>query len=189
MERLRRGRSRIEFERFVADRSDDLLRTAYLMVWDPSEAEDLAQECLLRVARRWSRVRGMDNPGAYARRVLVNLALDTAHRRSRRQRELQPQDVPVPEAHATDQLGQLELRAELREVMGTLTVRQRTMLVLRYFEDLSEGQVAELLDCSTGNVKSSTARALERLRDALGTSYEHANATTGATSIEEEPAR
>jgi DNA-directed RNA polymerase specialized sigma24 family protein len=63
---------RDEFDRFVADSSDALLRTAYLIVWDLTEAEDLVQECLLTVARRWPRVRRMEHPRAYARRVLVN---------------------------------------------------------------------------------------------------------------------
>ncbi|HWE08611.1 MAG TPA: sigma factor, partial [Solirubrobacteraceae bacterium] len=72
----RRSDRRQEFERFVAEATDALLRTAYLIVWDLAEAEDLVQECLLSVARRWPRVRTMDHPRAYARRMLVNLALD-----------------------------------------------------------------------------------------------------------------
>jgi DNA-directed RNA polymerase specialized sigma24 family protein len=67
-----------DFEQFVAAHVDDLLRTAYLIVWDEAEAEDLAQECLLKVARRWPRVRRMEQPQAHARRILVNLALDGA---------------------------------------------------------------------------------------------------------------
>ena len=78
----RRGRTRIEFERFVDTCAGELLRTGYLIVWDLEEAEDLVQETLLRVARRWPRVRRMDQPVAYARRILVNLAIDDAKRRS-----------------------------------------------------------------------------------------------------------
>lgn len=180
MELLRRVRARSEFERFVADCAEDLVRTGYLIVWDLAEAEDLVQDCLLRVARRWSRVRKMENPRAYARRILVNLALDGSARRSRRKQELQQPDAPASEAHAleidaAEQIARLEIGAELRQAMKGLPVRQRTMLVLRYFEDLSESQVAGLLGCSTGNVKSSTARALERLRAELGPDYQHDN--------------
>ena len=69
-------RVREDFERFVATSTDDLLRTAYLVLWDLSSAEDVVQECLLRVARRWPRVRAMEHPGAYARRIVVNGALE-----------------------------------------------------------------------------------------------------------------
>ena len=62
-----------DFDQFVAAYVDDLLRTAYLIVWDEGEAEDLVQECLLKVARRWPRIRRMEQPRAYARRILVNL--------------------------------------------------------------------------------------------------------------------
>jgi DNA-directed RNA polymerase specialized sigma24 family protein len=78
MEWLRARSSRQEFERFVTDRSGSLLRTAYLMAGNLAEAEDLVQETLLRVARHWPKVRAMEYPAAYARRVLVNVALDGA---------------------------------------------------------------------------------------------------------------
>jgi DNA-directed RNA polymerase specialized sigma24 family protein len=73
---------RADFERFVADSSDTLLRTAYLIVWDLGEAEDLVQETLLEVARRWPRIRRMELPIAYARRILVNRALSGSPRRT-----------------------------------------------------------------------------------------------------------
>jgi DNA-directed RNA polymerase specialized sigma24 family protein len=88
MKWLRAGDARREFERFVADSADPLLRTGYLMACDLTEAEDLVQETLLRVARRWNRVRSMDHPAAYARRVLVNLAIDATPRRAHRRDEL-----------------------------------------------------------------------------------------------------
>ena len=72
---------RADFDRFVADSTDPLLRTAYLIVWDLGEAEDLVQETLLQVARRWPRVRRMEHPIAYTRRILVNRALGGASRR------------------------------------------------------------------------------------------------------------
>jgi RNA polymerase sigma-70 factor (sigma-E family) len=164
-------RARADFEQFVTASSDALLRTAYLVVWDPVEAEDLVQECLLAVARRWPRVRGMDHPHAYARRVLINLALDGAKRRTRRRHELVGDDAAtvaaVPDESSARRLNAVGVRAELIAALATLPPRQRAVLVLRYFEDLSEAQVAELLGCSVGTVKSTASRGLTRLQAAL----------------------
>ena len=154
-----------EFDQFVAAHADDLLRTAYLIVWDEGEAEDLVQDCLLKVARRWPRVRRMKQPRAYARRILVNLALDGAQRRARRHRELEPE--AVDSRPAFDPLPALDTRAELLQALGQLQERQRAVLVLRYFNDLTEAQVADVLGCSPGTVKSSASRGLARLREAL----------------------
>jgi RNA polymerase sigma-70 factor (sigma-E family) len=154
-----------EFDQFVAAHVDDLLRTAYLIAWDEGEAEDLVQECLFKVARRWPRVRRMEQPRAYARKILVNLALDGARGRTQRRRELEP-EVPAS-LIAVDPLPTLEARAELIQALGQLQERQRAVLVLRYFNDLTEAQVAELLGCSPGTVKSSASRGLARLREAL----------------------
>ena len=167
----RAQRAKADFEQFVTASSDALLRTAYLVVWDPVEAEDLVQECLLAVARRWPRVRRMDHPHAYARRVLVNLALDGAKRRTRHRQELVGDDTAtlaeVPDESSARRLHAVGVRAELIEGLGTLPPRQRAVLVLRYFEDLSEAQVAELLGCSIGTVKSTASRGLTRLQAAL----------------------
>ncbi|MGO8860340.1 MAG: SigE family RNA polymerase sigma factor [Acidimicrobiales bacterium] len=162
-----------EFERFVATSSERLLRTAYLVVRDVAAAEDLVQECLWRVARRWHRVRSMEHPYAYARRILVNLALDGAEGRQRQSSELDPGGRrPVEDRHdeaATRALVEVDTAAELVDALGQLAPRQRAALVLRYFEDLPEAQVAEAMGCSVGTVKSTTSRALERLRQLLAT--------------------
>jgi RNA polymerase sigma-70 factor (sigma-E family) len=167
----RAQRVEAEFERFVADSTDALLRTAYLISWDPAEAEDLVQECLLAVARRWPRVRRMEHPHAYARRVLINLALDGADRRSRRRHELGADDPgavdQVADAGSARELQSVDARSELLQALGTLAPRQRAVLVLRYFEDLSEAQVAAALGCSVGTVKSTASRALARLQAAM----------------------
>ncbi len=164
----RSERSRHEFERFVAECSDPLLHTAYLIAWDLAEAEDLVQECLLTVARRWPRVRRMDHPRAYARRVLVNLALDGRGRRSQRRRELGgPLDAPELQAAEDRRIAGVEARRDLVDALATLPPRQRAVLVLRYFEDLSEAQVATILGCSVGTVKSTASRGLARLQAAL----------------------
>ena len=155
-----------DFNEFVTTSVEPLLRTAHLITWDAGEAEDLVQECLLKVARRWPRVRRMEQPLAYARRILINLATDDARHRARRRGELDgnPEllDRPAPDA-----LGQLESRDELLEALAALTPRQRAVLVLRYFNDLTETQAAELLGCSPGTVKSNASRGLARLREAL----------------------
>ena len=159
-------RSTDEFEQFVADVGDDLLRTAYLVQWNLPTAEDLVQECLLKVARRWYRVRLMEHPGAYAKRILVNLALDGAKRRAQHRSELQAHpalEASLDETAARD-LGLVEYKHELMRAVGALPPRQRAVLVLRYFEDLSESQTSELLGWSIGTVKSTASRALDRLR-------------------------
>ncbi len=155
-----------EFDEFVAVGTEPLLRTAHLITWDAGEAEDLVQECLFKVARRWPRVRRMEQPLAYARRVLINLAVDDAKSRARRRSELDDSPAAV-EGPARDLLSGLETRDELLAALALLTPRQRAVLVLRYFNDLTESQVAEVLGCSPGTVKSNASRGLARLREAL----------------------
>ncbi len=106
-----------DFEQFVAGSAESLLRTAHLITWDAGEAEDLVQECLIRVARRWTRVRRMQQPLAYARRVLINLAVDGAGRRTRRRREL-GSVPPVVETPAQDVLAGLDTREELLDALA-----------------------------------------------------------------------
>ena len=151
----------------MAQSADSLVRAAYLIVWDAAEAEDLVQECFFRLARRWPRVRTMEHPKAYARKVLVNLALDASGPRRRSAAEL-GDGLETATEHADDAavrlFGRVEAGTDLERALGELAPRQRTALVLRYFEDLPEAEVAELMGCSVGTVKSTTARALERLR-------------------------
>jgi RNA polymerase sigma-70 factor (sigma-E family) len=164
------------FDAFVQQHARELLRTASVITWDDDEAQDLTQECLLRLARHWPRVRRMQSPLAYARRTLVNLALDD-RRRNARLKTLIPETtadrhngqhpaepVDLRAEAAIDALGQ---RAELLAAFAELSPQQRTVLMLRYFNDLSETQVAELLGCSTGTVKSSASRGLAKLRELL----------------------
>lgn len=148
-----------EFGRFVAARSAGLFRTAYLLTGDRHEAEDLVQATLERVAGRWARIG--DAPDAYARRVLYNLQVNRWRLRSFR-REL-PVD-PLPEAARDDHAASADLRVSLTAALGRLTRRQRAVLVLRYFEDLPQEEVARLLDVSVGTVRSTASRALSRLR-------------------------
>jgi len=178
--RGRPSRSHQEFDQFVGDSVDGLLRTAYLMAWDFAAAEDLVQECLLRVARQWPRVRTMEYPTAYARKVLVHLALDDSRRRTRHQDELGHADRHPVAEHEDDSavrvLSGVESSTDLTRALGELAPRQRVTLMLRYFEDLSEAQVAEVMGCSVGTIKSTTSRALARLRVIVDPLSAHATA-------------
>jgi RNA polymerase sigma-70 factor (sigma-E family) len=169
--RSRPSRAREEFDHFVVDSVDGLLRAAYLIAWDFAEAEDLVQECLFRVARHWPRVRRMEYPTAYARKVLVNLALDGERRRTRDRAELGQSGASDPvereDEAAVRVLGWVETTTDLTRALGELAPRQRAVLVFRYLYDLSEAQVAEVMGCSVGTVKSTTSRALQRLRVAV----------------------
>jgi RNA polymerase sigma-70 factor (sigma-E family) len=154
-----------DFDRFVAESADGLLRTAYLIVWDLQEAEDLVQETLLKTAKRWPKIRRMDRPLAYVRRILVNEALDGSKRRTRARAELAAAGHGQPEASAEPpDLGTYD---ELIQALGTLPPRQRAVLVLRYFLDLPETEVAAALKCSLGTVKSTASRGLARLEQTL----------------------
>jgi RNA polymerase sigma-70 factor (sigma-E family) len=167
----RSDRARDEFEAFVAEHGARLLRTAYLVVDDVGDAEDLVQEGLSRVARRWPKIRSMALPGAYARRIVVNLAIDLATRRSRQPDEvtLEPDFGAEPvDPAALARLSQVDDATVLLPAIAQLPPRQRAVLVLRYFEDLSEAATAEVLGCSVGTIKSTTARALQRLHSSAG---------------------
>lgn len=151
-----------DFDAFVAGHVEDLLRTAYLITWDGHEAEDLVQECLFKVARRWSRVSRMEAPLAYARRVLINLAIDGSRRRARRRLELEPTRGGAEAA--VDPFAAHDDRDALRVAIAGLPLQQRAVLVLRYFNDLSEAETAKVLGCSVGTVKSRASRGLAQLR-------------------------
>ena len=157
---------RADFDRFVAECSDTLLRTAYLIVRDLGEAEDLVQETLFEVARRWPRIRRMERPLAYARRLLVNRSLTGSARRTRRRRELTAA-MPSESAVVVDGMAEIGEADELMAALAALPPRQRAVLVLRYFLDLPEAEVAAAMKCSLGTVKSTASRGLARLEQAM----------------------
>ncbi|MEV1287166.1 SigE family RNA polymerase sigma factor [Micromonospora sp. NPDC049679] len=152
-----------EFREFVAARSAALLRTAYLLAGDWATAEDLLQTALTKTYLAWKRLGEIEAVEPYARRVLVNTATSWWRRRWHGER---PTEV-LPERAAPDRIEeQLERDALWRHVKA-LPARQRAVLVLRFYEDLSEAQTAALLDISPGTVKSQTSRALNTLRQRL----------------------
>ncbi len=165
----RHGASKREFDGFAAAAWDPLLRTGYLMTGDAKEAEDLVQETLLKVARRWNRVKAMDHPSAYARRVLINLVMHDAGRRSRQRAELWSQDggAEAADESAARALREVDDLAEFRWALARLPARQRAVLVLRYWADLPVTEVADILGCSEGTVTSTASRAAARLAEAL----------------------
>ncbi len=169
MEWVRNTTANREFERFAAGASDPLLRAGFLMTGNAKDAEDLVQETLLRVARRWNRVRLMDHPAAYARRVLINVVLHDAGRRSRQRTELQPDEgaAEVADEKAARALRAVDDLAEFRWALAQLPARQRAVLVLRYWSDLPVAEVADILGCSEGTVTSTASRAAARLAEVL----------------------
>ncbi len=150
-----------DFETFAAARWPRLLRTAYLLTGDHHEAEDLVQVTLAKLYPAWPRVRDLDEPDAYVRRALVNNNLS----RFRKRRVVQLLTPRLPERAQEGGAARTEQRSLLLEALGTLPPRQRAVVVLRYWEDLSEQQAADVLGCSPGNVKSQASRGLRKLRD------------------------
>ena len=156
------------FEDFVTASSGRLFTMALLLTgYNRAEAEDLLRSVLERAYRRWRRIsRPGDDPGPYVRKMLVNAAVDRWRRLGRRPEEPLAAAAAVPAGG--DEAGLLADRDQLLRAMATLPAGQRAVLVLRYFEDLSEAQAAAALGCSVGSVKSQSARALARLRTVVG---------------------
>jgi RNA polymerase sigma-70 factor (sigma-E family) len=150
------------FAQVVEARQRSLQRTAWLLTGDWALAEDLVQTALARSWPRWERIRRRDDPELYVRRVMVNTWASWTRRRWRGER---PSET-VPDGRAPgDMAAEAAVRMAVRAALGSLTVRQRAVLVLRVFDDLSEAQVAEVLGCAVGTIKSTMARAVARLRE------------------------
>jgi RNA polymerase sigma-70 factor (sigma-E family) len=156
---------RADFDQFVLARSTALLRMAVLLVGDRQHAEDLLQTAFLRTAMRWRSVG--EHPEAYMRRVLVNLARDRWRRSRTRVAEHELPDTVEAPATERDPADTVSDQAQLRQALATLPRRQREVVVLRFFVDLSVVETAATLRVSEGTVKAHTNRALARLRDAL----------------------
>jgi RNA polymerase sigma-70 factor (sigma-E family) len=149
------------FGEFVALRSPALLRTAWLLTGDWASAQDLVQEALIRTWSRWSRVRRRDAPEVYVRKVMLSTYLSWRRRRSHG-------EVPIERlpdvAEARDEFGEADLRQVVQSALAALAPRQRAVVVLRFFDDLTEAQAADTLGCSVGTVKSQSSKALAHLR-------------------------
>ncbi|GAA2823790.1 SigE family RNA polymerase sigma factor [Kitasatospora sp. CM 4170] len=152
-----------DFEEFVAARSPRLLRMAWLLTGDAHLAEDLLQTALAKVWPKWDKI-AIDRPEAYVRRVLVNSHVSWWRRRWHG--ELPHGELPEPATQA-DPFEDVVVGQVLAAAVRALPPRQRAVVVLRFFEDLSVEETAEALGCSTGTVKSNTHRALNALRGKL----------------------
>jgi RNA polymerase sigma-70 factor (sigma-E family) len=154
-----------EFTAFVRSRGEHHLRVATLLTGSPEAAEDLVQASLLKLYQAWSRIDTSDGPDAYLRRIIVNTRRSWWRTRWR-------QETPVPEvpdaAAGEDAAERHAVGVLVRQALARLPRQQRAVLVLRYYEDLPEAEVASLLGCSAGSVKTHAHRGLRALRGALG---------------------
>jgi RNA polymerase sigma-70 factor (sigma-E family) len=158
-----RTQDEAEFEQWVAAGAPALLRTAFLLTGDRDAAQDLLQESLVRLYRHWARIADPESRTAYARRVLATTAANGRRRGWRR--EVPNGRVERDDVVAGDPFGQADTRAALLTGLRALSPAHRAVLVLRFYEDLSEAQTAQALGCSTGTVKSRTSRALAVMRE------------------------
>ena len=147
------------FDEFAAARGDALLRFAYLLCGDAYLAEDLVQTVLARAYAKWPKVAGAERPEAYVKKMLVN-----EHLSWRRRRSSGEVAVADPEAGAVGADESVADRDAAWRLLATLPRRQRAVLVLRYYEDLSDAGIADALGCSVGAVRAYASRALATLR-------------------------
>ncbi|KOG62143.1 RNA polymerase sigma24 factor [Streptomyces antibioticus] len=156
------GEAPADYLEFAAVRSGPLFRTACLLTGDWHLAEDLVQETLAKMYRSWRRISRVESPVAYADTVLVRSFLSQRRRRSSTER---PSDrLPDAAAPARD----AELRMALLDGLARMSAKDRAVLVLRYWEDRSVEETAQVLQLSPGAVRARSMRALERLRVLLG---------------------
>jgi RNA polymerase sigma-70 factor (sigma-E family) len=148
------------FRAYVVGRSPALLRTAYLLTGNRADAEDLLQTALAKTYLAWDRIREREALDGYVRRVMVNT--QTSFWRRRRPESLYDE---VPESPGRDSTADSDLHQALWQALAGLPARQRAIVVLRYYEDLTEAETASALGVSVGTVKSTTSRALSKLRD------------------------
>lgn len=150
-----------QFRQFVAERSADLLRLAYLLCGDHADAEDALQNAFVRIYARWDRI---EHPERYVRRVLVTVAADEG-RRAFRRREQVTAEPPDP-VDPRDGFGRADERDGLLAALRSLPPRQRAAVVLRHWLDLDAAAASDLLGCSAETVRSQAARGLDKLRAA-----------------------
>jgi RNA polymerase sigma-70 factor (sigma-E family) len=156
-----------DFAELVEARSTALLRLAYAVVGDHQLAQDLLQEALIRTYLAWPRLRDPGKAEAYTRRTIVTTAISWRRRRSFHERPTgRLPDTTVPDATEA-----VTTHASVVAQLRTLPPRQRAAIVLRYYEDLTEAQTADVMGCSVGTVKSHVSTGLARLRDRMGASF------------------
>ncbi|CRK60458.1 RNA polymerase ECF sigma factor [Alloactinosynnema sp. L-07] len=159
-----------EFRAFAHGHAPTLRRSAYLFCGDWHLAEDLVQTTLIKIYKSWSRVGKRETTHNYARTVLLRTWLDEKRRPWRRSERVGPEvpDTPDPSADVADWVGRAWERDLVHQALLALGPRQRAVLVLRYFDELSVAETAEVMGCAEGTVKSQAARGLAALRAAVG---------------------
>ncbi|KRA32415.1 MULTISPECIES: SigE family RNA polymerase sigma factor [unclassified Nocardioides] len=159
------ARDRAAFAEFVAARSSALQRAAYLMVGDVGLAQDLVQEALTKTYVAWPRLRDPANAEAYTRKAITTTAITWFRKRSWNGERA---TGAVPDRATGGHADALDVRHSLMQALAQLPPRQRAVIVLRFYEDLTERQTAEVLGCAVGTVKSQTSAGLTKLRDLMG---------------------
>jgi len=159
-----------DFREFMRGRWPAMVRLAYGLTGDLGHAEDVAQAAFARAYASWGRVTQAGDPDAYLRRIVVN----ENRRRFRRQRVVEELTGTLPDRGVADTAGASDQRATVLAALERLGPRQRAVIVLRFWMDLSEAETARVLGCTVGTVKSQASRALAALRrdgEVLGTGY------------------
>jgi len=165
-----------EFVEFVSGSSRSLCRTAYLLTGDWHRAEDVVQAAMVKLYVAWPRVARTAAFGAYAKRAVVNCAIDESRRPWRRER---PVDTVYAGEDRRDGPREVDDRLLVVAALATLPPRQRATVVLRYYDDLTVEETAAVLGCTPGTVKSQTARGLDALRVSLVAAGAHEPITVG----------
>lgn len=157
----------VTFEEFVFVRLGALTRYATVVTWDPYLAEDITQEVLLRARAKWSRIGRLDAPEQYVKRMVLNEFLSWRRRRAAHLVLLPRGTLEGLAPHVSDGTGAVDDRDAARQLIAGLPRQQRAALALRYYENLPDERIAELLGCRVVTVRSYISRALAALRSAL----------------------
>jgi RNA polymerase sigma-70 factor (sigma-E family) len=167
-----------DLETFVKERAPALLRYGYVLTGNPHDAADLAQEALARLGAAWRRVAGKGDPEAYVRTTMARLHI-SRWRRLRRERLV---EHPPERGYLPADLARIEGDTGLWLALGQLPTRQRAVLVLRYYEQRTDEEIAAVLGVTRGTVRSQAARALEKLRAAWPPARDEERTVTGRTA-------
>jgi RNA polymerase sigma-70 factor (sigma-E family) len=170
---MRRASDVTAFSEFAEACAPSLLRTAYLMVGDHQLAQDLVQEALVKTLIAWPRLRDRANLVAYTRRIVVTTSISWRRRRSFHERPSER----LPEQLGADPGEAVVTHDAVVAALLTVPPRQRAAIVLRYYQDLTEAQTAEVMGCSVGAVKSQVSAGLKRLRESLGQTFDETVST------------
>jgi RNA polymerase sigma-70 factor (sigma-E family) len=155
----------VTFEEFVTARLGALIRYATVVTWDPHLAEDITQDVLVRAQARWGRIGRLDAPEQYVKRMVLNEFLSWRRRKAAQLVFMPTLEDVTP--HESDRTRAVDDRDLTRRLIAGLPPKQRAAIALRYYEDLTDEQIAELLGCRTGTVRSYLSRGLAALRAAL----------------------